>query len=197
VAGILGCIQSSGPHIQPYSTRPQFQPSILSGTFCCHPDAIWPRSVSTKHSIGHNLLSSRRDLAPFSFNQAWNRTHFVLIQIQSGPGQFQPNMMWAPSRAVWFRQWSVCSPFVDGLVPTVVVLRASGLRPCPAGGRFGSDCNPFAGGLVSVVALSVPFPSFHFLPFLPFPSLPSLPFPSFPFLPFPSLPFPSLPSLRL
>ena len=67
-----------------------------------------PHSVSTKHSVGPVLLSSRYDLAqsssdhtfyrahfiliqtPFSFNQALSRARFVVIQIRSGPVQFQP-----------------------------------------------------------------------------------------------------------
>ena len=39
-----------------------------------------PPAVSTKHSVGHVLLSSRYDLAQFSFNPTFHRAHFILIQ---------------------------------------------------------------------------------------------------------------------
>jgi hypothetical protein len=70
-----------------------------------------PPAVSTKHSVGHVLLSSRYDLAqfsfnptfhrahfiliqtPFSFNQALSRACFVVIQIRSGPVQFRPYIL--------------------------------------------------------------------------------------------------------
>ena len=42
-----------------------------------------PPAVSTKHSVGHVWLSSRYDLAQFSFNPIFHRAHFNIIQTHS------------------------------------------------------------------------------------------------------------------
>jgi hypothetical protein len=104
-----------------------------------------PPSVSTKHSIGHVLLSSRCDLAPFSFNQTFHRAQFVVIQTRSGPIQFQPSMesdtFCSHPDPIWPRSVSTkhdVGPFKSSVVPTVVRVQSV----C---GRFGSDRCRLAG----------------------------------------------------